>query len=74
MDENIVFNAGHKTLTELGVEKKCISCKEYWPSDGEFFAVMATSRDGLSPRCRACIKEKAWGVRIGPAQARAGEG
>ena len=47
-------------LTELGQEKRCMSCGEYWPSDLEFFEVMRSSRDGLTPRCIACIKDKLW--------------
>lgn len=48
--------------TELGKEKRCMACGEYWPSDQEFFEVMRSSRDGLSPRCIACIKDKLWQV------------
>lgn len=48
--------------TELGQEKRCMACGEYWPSDQEFFQAMRSSRDGLTPRCIACIKDKLWQV------------
>lgn len=51
-----------KTLTELGEEKRCMCCGEYWPADREFFRSMASSRDGLTPRCIACITAKLWQV------------
>ncbi len=37
-----------------------MSCGEYWPADIEFFDVKTSSRDGLTPRCIACIKAKVW--------------
>jgi hypothetical protein len=49
-----------KITTELGNEKRCLSCGEFWPADHEFFAPMRSSRDGLTPRCIACIKAKLW--------------
>lgn len=49
-----------KIVTELGSEKRCMTCGEYWPADREFFEVMRSSRDGLTPRCIACIKAKLW--------------
>ncbi len=48
------------TVTELGTEKRCMACGEYWPADVEFFDIMVSSRDGLTPRCIACIKSKIW--------------
>lgn len=50
----------HRTVTELGEEKRCMSCGEYWPADSEFFEVMQSRRDGWSPRCIACIRAKTW--------------
>ena len=52
--------APQKTVTELGEEKRCMSCGEYWPADAEFFEAMRSSRDGWSPRCIACIRAKIW--------------
>jgi hypothetical protein len=47
-------------VTELGNEKRCLTCGEYWPADHEFFETMRSSRDGLTPRCIACIKARLW--------------
>jgi len=49
-----------KTITELGEEKRCLTCGEYWPADTEFFESQASSRDGLTPRCIACIRARLW--------------
>jgi hypothetical protein len=46
--------------SELGMEKRCLTCGEYWPADTEFFDACRSSGDGLSLRCLACIKEKCW--------------
>lgn len=59
-----------KVQTELGQEKRCMCCGEYWPSDLEFFEVMRSSRDGLTPRCIACIKEKLWQITVPAPSAR----
>lgn len=49
-----------KITTELGDEKRCMACGEYWPADHEFFNTMRSGRDGLTPRCIACIKAGEW--------------
>lgn len=49
-----------RTITELGQEKRCMCCGEFWPADSEFFQHMRSSRDGLTPRCIACIKAGVW--------------
>lgn len=36
---------------ELGPQRLCPDCREWWPADTEFFAVWA---HWSSPRCRAC--------------------
>ena len=46
--------------SDAGPEKCCLACGEYWPMDTDFYERAALSRDGLSMRCRACIKEKCW--------------
>jgi hypothetical protein len=51
---------GMLVLTDIGQEKRCITCGEYWPADQEFFMSMKKSPDRLSTRCLACIKEKTW--------------
>lgn len=55
-----MFNSPLKIVTELGEEKRCLCCGEYWPADAEFFDTMASSRDRLTPRCIACIKARLW--------------
>jgi hypothetical protein len=54
------YYAPMKVITELGNEKRCRVCGEYWPTDHEFFEPMRSSRDGLTQRCIACIKAKLW--------------
>lgn len=48
--------------TELGKEKLCIQCEEYYPSDTEFFyGVGRYTIKGvqlLDARCKACYKSK----------------
>lgn len=41
-------------------EKRCLTCGDFWPADHEFFQTMRSSRDGLTPRCIACIKARLW--------------
>lgn len=59
--------------SEAGLEKRCLACREHWPMDGEFFAIVPARRDGLSTRCRACIKEKFWGYADLRGAARGGD-
>ena len=42
------------TEPELGPQKRCPRCQEWWPADAEFFHRRTASRDGLQPYCRAC--------------------
>jgi hypothetical protein len=41
--------------TELGEEQFCGSCREFWPTDGEFFTV---SKQCLAYECKACVMER----------------
>ena len=43
--------------TELGIEKRCSKCHEYWPADSEFFMRRKDSKDGLDGYCKACRQE-----------------
>ena len=36
---------------ELGPQRQCVDCLEWWPLDAEFFVIWA---HWTSPRCRAC--------------------
>ena len=55
-----VMGIGVKINTELGAEKQCITCGEFWPADTEFFEPKQKTRDRLSTRCIACVKEGNW--------------
>lgn len=48
--------------TELGKEKKCIHCGDYYPATKEFFyGTGRTYKNGeaaLEGNCKACYKEK----------------
>jgi len=46
--------------SELGVEKYCFTCGEFWPADEEFFGPSKTSKDRLALRCKACCKAGTW--------------
>jgi hypothetical protein len=43
--------------TELGPEKLCSKCNEYWPADKEFFYTNKKAKDGLYHWCKACYAE-----------------
>ena len=43
--------------TELGTEKLCTRCGEYWPADEEFFYRAKEKKDGLNPWCKCCYLE-----------------
>jgi len=50
-------------VSELGLERRCLTCGEYWPADHEFYPTARSRKDGLSVRCIACVHEKNWGRR-----------
>jgi transposase-like protein len=41
-------------ITEIGIEKLCPKCNEYWPADKEFYHSSKITKDGLYPWCKAC--------------------
>lgn len=43
--------------TDLGLEKRCSRCGEYWPADTGFFLQRAESGDGLHNWCKACLAD-----------------
>lgn len=48
--------------TELGTERRCPRCGEFWPAppDPEFWqAVTKRGRPSFHPYCRACLAELA---------------
>lgn len=46
------------TTTELGVERRCNGCGEWWPLDGEFFHRNPKGIGGYLGTCRACFSER----------------
>lgn len=44
-------------ITELGVEKLCSKCNEYWPADNEFF-YRGSDRFKLHGWCKACVDDE----------------
>ncbi|MGE6160602.1 hypothetical protein ACLHZ7_08710 [Aeromonas salmonicida] len=54
---------------EMGLEKLCTGCSEYWPQDTAFWSAWhhANSPDGLQHYCKACEAEKAAQRREGKA-------
>lgn len=51
--------------TDLGEEKRCARCGEYWPADEEFFAICKNNKGGLHSYCRACCTERKFELRHG---------
>ena len=49
----------HK-MTELGLERKCSRCQEFWPCDDEFFHA---SGNGFHSYCKACVSERCYELR-----------
>jgi len=41
-------------ITELGTERRCTKCGDYWPDDAEFFY---TSRGKTQQPCKACYAQ-----------------
>jgi hypothetical protein len=46
------------TLTELGTERRCNGCGEWWPLDGEFYHRNPKGIGGFLGTCRACFAER----------------
>ena len=42
---------------ELGTEKYCNKCSEWWPADTEFFYADGGDPTGLYHCCKACYEE-----------------
>lgn len=61
-DFDQVFIPQRFIQTELGAEKYCKGCDEYYPADREFFfGTGSFKKDGspcLETLCKACYKEK----------------
>jgi erythromycin esterase-like protein len=44
-------------VTELGVEKRCVKCGEFWPAEPEFFQRNRDNPDGLDNYCKDCRQQ-----------------
>ena len=52
----------NKKTTELGTEKRCCRCTEFFPMDDEFFYRRGS---GFHSYCKACVKERCNELRSG---------
>lgn len=46
----------NRKRTELGPEKQCTDCNEWWPDDAEFF--FSAGRGTLMTQCKACYTQR----------------
>ena len=53
-------------VPELGIDKLCLACRQFWPANSEFFAPRNSRRNPLSQLCRACIAELFWSHPVLP--------
>lgn len=44
--------------TEIGEEKLCSQCKEYWPKTPEYFYHQNKAKGILMPMCKACYLDR----------------
>jgi hypothetical protein len=42
---------------EVGLQKQCAHCLDWWPCDAEFFYRDNARKDGLNSYCKACWDE-----------------
>ena len=40
------------------LERRCSTCRDYWPADTEFFHTAASDASGLHCYCRACYEDR----------------
>ena len=43
--------------TDLGLERECSKCKEFWPADTEFWQAQKGQLDGFTSQCKACLND-----------------
>lgn len=51
---------GAMARSELGLEKRCTRCGEFWPFDTEFWFANTGKPDGAMDWCRACYTQWRW--------------
>lgn len=54
---------------DIGLEKRCPGCGEFWPQDTLFFCQNVSAPDGLDCLCKACIYERRNAKRAAKRQA-----
>lgn len=54
---NLRFESGRWHISELGLEARCSTCKQFWPADTEFYHAAKSNIDGLASQCKACYAE-----------------
>lgn len=53
------LRTGQYRETDLGIEKQCTRCGEFWPVDDEFYPVQREAAGvRAASMCRACFVEK----------------
>lgn len=62
------LRTGKCIRTEVGLEKHCPKCDDYWPMDTEFWFASKTE-DGLFAWCRSCYTKHRWPERGAPTPA-----
>lgn len=58
MKQEVATTSQKHVPGEIGEEKRCLTCGELWPADGEFFLASKSRHGALMSSCIACIKEK----------------
>lgn len=48
---------------QIGKQKRCTKCGEYWPADTEFF-YRGNGKDGLHTWCKACVNDETYRRRM----------
>lgn len=51
------LKSGKAVFTDIGREKCCPRCSEYWPADSQFYHTNPSKTDGLQYWCKACYAE-----------------
>jgi|GEM_PF-1047459 len=51
------IKSGRYLMTELGLERLCSRCGDYYPADTEFWYYQPSAAAGLHNNCHACYRE-----------------
>lgn len=51
--------SGQYRETDIGTEKRCTRCGEFWPVDTDFYSSQRTNgTERASSHCRACLADR----------------